>query len=164
MIRSNLAAWPASKSIRPSCTRRARRLAPADPTLNCLMLAARLFDYLGMKWLYAAEWSDYFRQLQANPDSKLVDLYIGNQMNAQDHGMLADLRDTISGLKEPYRQAWLEEATPYRLPNALMRFDAEWLYWQAVQQAVTDRVLHGRSKREPFPSIAVIRPARQTKE
>ena len=143
---------------------RARRLAPADPTLNSLVLAARLFDYLGMKWLYAVEWADYFRQLQANPDPKLVDLYIGNQMNAQDHGMLADLRDAISGLKEPYRAAWLEEATPYRLPNALMRFDAEWLYWQAVQQAVTDKVLHGRNKNEPFPSIAVIRPARQTKE
>lgn len=143
---------------------RARRLAPTDPTLNSLVLAARLFDYLGMKWLYAVEWADYFRQLQANPDPKLVDLYIGNQMNALDHGMLADLRDAISGLKEPYRAAWLEEATPYRLPNALMRFDAEWFYWQAVQQAVTDKVLHGRNKSEPFPSIAVIRPARQTKE
>jgi hypothetical protein len=143
---------------------RARRLAPADPTLNSLVLAARMFDYLGMKWLYAVEWADYFRQLQANPDTKLVDLYIGNQMNAQDHGMLADLRDAISGLKEPYRLAWLEESTPYRLPGALMRFDLEWLYWQAVQQAVTDKIPHGRSKGEPFPSIAVIRPARQTKE
>jgi hypothetical protein len=45
-----------------------------------------------------------------------------------------------------------------------MRFDAEWFYWQAVQQAVTDKVLHGRNKGEPFPSIAVIRPARQTKD
>ena len=54
-------------------------------------------------------------------------LYIGIQMNAQDHGMLADLREAISGLKDPYREAWLEEATPYRLPSALMRFDAEWL-------------------------------------
>ena len=47
----------------------------SDPTLKSLLLAARLFDYLGMKWLYAVEWADYFRQLQANPDTKLVDLY-----------------------------------------------------------------------------------------
>ncbi len=143
---------------------RARRRAPTDATLNSLMLAARLFDYLGMKCLYAVEWADYFRQLQANPDPKLVDLYIGTQMNSQDHGMLADLREAISGLKEPYRRAWLEEATPYRLPSALMRFDAEWLYWQAVQQAVEDKVLHGRSQSEPFPSIFVIRPARPSRE
>jgi hypothetical protein len=143
---------------------RARRLAPGDPTLNSLVLAARLFDYLGMKCLYAAEWAGYFRELKTNPDPELVTLYIGVQMNAQDHGMLADLREAISGLKEPYRQAWLEEATPYRLPSALMRFDAEWFYWQAVQQCVVDRVLNGWTKGEPFPSIAVIRPKQQTRE
>jgi hypothetical protein len=137
---------------------RAIRLAPDDSTLNSLLLAARLFDYLGMKCLYAVEWAGYFRDLKSNPDPKLVTLYIGIQMNAQDHGMLADLREAISGLKEPYRQAWLEEATPYRLPSALLRFDAEWLYWQAVQQGVVDQVLHSWSKGEPFPTIAVIRP------
>jgi hypothetical protein len=143
---------------------RARRLAPSDPTLKSLVLAARLFDYLGMKYLYAVEWAGYFRELKANPDPKLVTLYIDIQMNAQDHGMLADLREAISGLKDSYREAWLEEATPYRLPSALMRFDAEWFYWQAVEQGVADQVLHGWSKGEPFPAIAVIRPARQTKE
>jgi hypothetical protein len=137
---------------------RAMRLAPDDPTLNSLLLAARLFDYFGMKCLYAVEWAGYFRQLQANPDPKLVTLYIGIQMNAQDHGMLADLREAISGLKGPYRRAWLEEATPYRLPSALLRWDAEWNYWQAVHQRVVDQVLHGWSKGQPFPSIAVIRP------
>jgi hypothetical protein len=111
-----------------------------------------------MKCLYAVEWAGYFRELKANPDPQLVSLYIDNQMNAQDHGMLADLREAISGLKEPYREAWLEEATPYRLPSALLRFDAEWSYWQAVQRGVVDHVLHGWSKSEPFPSIAVIRP------
>jgi hypothetical protein len=143
---------------------RARRLAPGDPTLNSLVLAARLFDYLGMKCLYAVEWAGYFRELKANPDPKLVTLYIGIQMNAQDHGMLADLREAISGLKDSYRLAWLEEATPYRLASALMRFDAEWYYWQAVQQGVVDRVLDGWSKGEPFPAIGVIRPGRLSKE
>jgi hypothetical protein len=143
---------------------RARRLAPSDSTLKSLVLATRLFDYLGMKCLYAVEWAGYFRELKANPDPELVSLYIGNQMNAQDHGMLADLREAISGLKDSYREAWLEEATPYRLPSALMRFDAEWGYWQAVEQGVVEQVLHGWSKGEPFPAIAVIRPARRTKE
>ena len=139
---------------------RAIKLAPDDPTLKSLLLAAELFDYLGMKNLYAVEWAGYFRQLKENPDQKLVTLFIGIQMNAQDHGMLADLREAISGLKEPYREAWLEEATPYRLQSALLRWDAEWEYWQAVQRRVVDKVLHGWSKGEPFPSIDVIRPAR----
>src|ERR1039457_270423 len=72
---------------------RAQRLAPGDPTLNSPLLAARLFDYLGMKCLYAVEWAGYFRELKTNPDPKLVTLYIGIQMNAQDHGMLDKVLD-----------------------------------------------------------------------
>lgn len=74
--------------------------------------------------------------------------------------MLADLREAISGLKEPYREDWLEETTSYRLPSALMRFDAEWFYWRDLQQGVVGHILHGWSKGEPFPSIAVIRSKR----
>jgi hypothetical protein len=135
---------------------RALRLAPEEPTLQSFLLAARLFDYLGMKSLYAIEWAGYFRDLQANPDSKLVDLYIGNQMNGQDHGMLADLVDTVSGLREPYRQAWLAESTPYRLGSALGRWDAEADFWRLTWARV-DQLLRSRGKDEPFPSIEVLR-------
>jgi len=138
---------------------RALRLAPEEPTLQPLLLAARLFDYLGMKSLYAVEWAGYFRDLKANPESKLVDLYIGNQMNAQDHGMLADLVDAVSGLREPYRQAWLAESTPYRLGSALARWDAELGFWRATWGRV-DQLLRTREKDEPFPSIDVLRGAR----
>ncbi len=138
---------------------RARRLAPEEPTLNRLVMAARLFDYLGMKSLYAVEWAGYFRQLKKNPDVDLVRLYIGIQMNAQDHGMLADLTDTCTGLREDYRQAWLEESTPYRLGTALARWDGESRYWLSVWHNVNE-LLRTRGKREPFPSIDVLRPAR----
>ena len=136
---------------------RARRTAPEDPTLNSLIVAARLFDYLGMKSLYAVQWSDYFRELQKNPDAKLVTLYINHQMNAQDHGMLADLADAVSGLREHYRQAWLEESTPYRLGTALARWDAETQHWLSTWRNV-NQLLRTRRKDEPFPSIDVLRP------
>ncbi len=135
---------------------RARQIAPNDPTLPSLLIAARLFDYLGMKCLYAVEWADYFKKLHADPDPKFVTLYIGIQINAQDHGMLADLTDTITGLREPYRQAWLEESTPYRLGTALEYWDAETQYWHATWRRVV-HLLRTRSKDEPFPSIDVLR-------
>jgi len=37
-----------------------------------------------------------------------------------------------------------------------MRFDAEWFYWQAVQQGGMDRIQHDWRKGEPFPAIGVI--------
>lgn len=132
----------------------------SDPTLPSLLVASRMFDYLGMKTLYAAEWADYFRQLKENPKKELVTLYIGNQMNSTTYGMLADLREMISELREEYRQAWLSEATPFRLQSALYRWDAEWDYWTAVQRLVVEKVLHGWKEGEPFPDIGVIRPQR----
>jgi hypothetical protein len=137
---------------------RALKMMPEEPTLPSLLLAARLFDYLGMKNLYAVEWAGYFRELAANPDPKLVDLYIGNQMNAQDHGMLADLVDAATGLRAAYREAWLAESTPYRLGSALARWDAETAFWRATWARV-DRVLQTREKGQPFPSINALRAA-----
>ncbi len=136
---------------------RAMRVRP-DPLLTSLLVSARQFDYLGMKSLYAVEWAEYFRQLKENPTKELVQLYIGNQMNSTTYGMLTDLREMISELHGQYREAWLDEATPFRLQNALYRWDAEWTYWTDVQRLLIDKVLHGWKPGEPFPDLEAIRP------
>jgi len=134
----------------------AQNLAPSDPTLPTLLLAARNFDYLGMKCLYAVEWAGYFRELRANPTPKMIELYLGNQMNAMDHGMLADLVDTVTNLRDRYREAWLAESSSYRLGSALARWDAECELWRSTWSRL-DYLLHHRPKDEPFPSIDVLR-------
>jgi hypothetical protein len=130
----------------------------SDPTLKSMLVAARLFDYLGMKSLYVVEWAEYFRQLHQNPKKELVELYCGNQMNSTTYGMLTDLREMISELREPYRETWLDEATPFRLQNALYRWDAEWDYWRSVQRLLVQQVFQGWKEGEPFPAIESIRP------
>jgi hypothetical protein len=130
--------------------------ASGDPTLKSLLIAARLFDFLGMTCLYATEWAGYFRALRQNPSQQLMTLYIGIQMNGQDHGMLADLTDSLTGLREPYREAWLEESTPYRLQTALARWDAESRFWLDTWERVR-RLLRSHREGEPFPSIEVLR-------
>ena len=142
---------------------RAMRLS-SDPTLKSLLVAARQFDYLGMKSLYTLEFAEYFRQLRENPKKELVQLYCGNQMNSTTYGMLADLREMISELREDYRQAWLDEATPFRLQSALYRWDAEWDYWTAVQKLLVQQVFQGWKEGEPFPPLESIRPKRQDLE
>jgi len=136
---------------------RALRMYGDPETLQSLLLGARMFDYLGMKSLYATEWADYFRKLQNDPDPDLVSIYLDTQIAAQDHGMLADLMDAISDLREQYRQAWLEESTSYRLGTALARWDAECENWRSMQVRVL-QVARGYKKGDPFPSIDSLRP------
>jgi hypothetical protein len=125
-----------------------------DPaTLNSLVLAARMFDYLGMKNLYAIEWARYFRELKQDFKPELASLYLVNQISVIDHGMISDLLDSITGLRQGYRTAWLEESTPYRLGTALSRWDAEAEYWRALQ------VRAGQIRRNgPPPSLDSLRP------
>jgi hexosaminidase len=137
--------------------RRALRKRGDPTTLQCLLVAARMFDYLGMKNLYVVEWSKYFRELKANPSQELVSLYINQQIAAQDHGMLTDLMDAITQLREEYRAAWLEESTTYRLGTALGRWDAECEYWREVQARIPE-VLRGRKAGEAFPAVETLRP------
>ena len=138
---------------------RALRMQGDPVSLQSLLLGARMFDYLGMKSLYATEWADYFRILKNNPDPELVRLYLNTQIASQDHGMLADLMDLITELREQYREAWLQESTSYRLGTALARWDAECEYWRAMQVRVP-QVVRGYKKGDPFPSIDALRPSR----
>jgi hexosaminidase len=138
---------------------RAMRVS-SDSSLKSILVSSRLFDYLGMKCLYTVEWADYFKQLKQNPKQELVTLYIGNQMNSTTYGMLTDLREMISELREQYREAWLDEATPFRLQSALYRFDTEWDYWTAVQKLLVQQVFQSWKPGEPFPAIESIRPKR----
>jgi hypothetical protein len=79
-------------------------------------------------------------------------------MNSTTYGMLTDLRDMISELREEYRDARLEEAIPFRLQSALRRWDAEWDYWTSVQRLLTQQVLRRWKEGGPFPPLESIRP------
>jgi len=137
---------------------RALRMQGDPITLRSLLLGARIFDYLGMKNLYATEWADYFRKLKNNPDPELVSFYLRTQIAAQDHGMLADLMDLITELREQYREAWLEESTSYRLGTALARWDAECEYWRSMQARIP-QIVRGYKRGDPFPSVDILRPS-----
>ncbi len=137
--------------------RKALKLKGDPATLRSLLLSARMFDYLAMKNLYAVEWARYFRLLQENPDPELVTVYVEITMATQDHGMLADLMDAITGLRESYREAWLTESTSYRLGTALARWDSECQGWREMQARIHE-MLDARKPGAPFPSIEALRP------
>jgi len=98
-----------------------------------LLLEARLMDYATMKYLYADQISAFWRQLGKLPNPSDLSFY-GGEIYSHDHSRIADLLDAIGNLQQPYRVAWLEEYTPYRLRRIMARFDGELDYWWTVKK------------------------------
>ncbi len=98
-----------------------------------LLLAARLLDYAGQKYLYAIEIADVFQKVGPGASRADVSFWLGRQAGDRNHSRIGDLMDTISELREVYRQAWDAEYEPYRRAAALGRFDAEYEYWRRLQ-------------------------------
>ncbi|MCC6390728.1 MAG: hypothetical protein IT167_09000, partial [Bryobacterales bacterium] len=128
-----------------------------DPeSLSSLLLGARLLDYAGMKFLYAAEIAAAFEKL--GPASTRADLsfWLGRQAGDRNHSRVGDLMDLITELREIYRTQWNAEYTSYRLGSALGRFDAEYEYWRRFQARLWElRRTHEQGA--PLPSLDSLR-------
>jgi hypothetical protein len=110
---------------RPEARRYSSLLDPVE-------FAARRFDFVGQKAIYAQYIAQLYTQASAPDASRgTVNSMLGrvNSIN----GLLQDMRDGATSLRSQYRALWLESNTPYFLDNMLLRYDAESMYWE--QQA-----------------------------
>ncbi|MGB9612545.1 MAG: family 20 glycosylhydrolase, partial [Bryobacteraceae bacterium] len=103
-------------------------------TLLALRLAATRLDYLGMKAQFARRLADIYRESLAARAPRNFGRINGT------NGMLQDLRDYATQLRDLYRRAWLAENRPYWLDNVLVRYDDEALLWTRRIRLFTDAV------------------------
>src|SRR6185312_227736 len=97
--------------------------------LDPVEFAARRFDFVGEKAIYAAYINQIYSAAAANPEQRgAVNTMLG-RVNAI-NGLLQDMRDGATSLRAQYQKLWLEENTPYFLGNILLRYDDEAMYWQ----------------------------------
>ena len=137
----------------------ARALAVKEDTysLSSLVVAARMLDYAGMKYIYALEIAGYFKTLGSHPSRSDVQFYLGWESSARNHGRIMDLMDEISDLREAYRSAWLAEYTDHRLRSVLGRWEAEYEYWRRLQTRLWD-LIHNFKDGDTLPDLEVLRP------
>ena len=103
--------------------------------LDYVDFAARRFDFLGQKAIYAKYIMDLYSQAQANATKPQE---VGDILERIDgvNGLLQDMRDQTSLLRAYYRKLWLGENLPYFLDNISVRYDDELERWEKATRDV----------------------------
>ncbi|MGH9378440.1 MAG: glycoside hydrolase family 20 zincin-like fold domain-containing protein [Terriglobia bacterium] len=119
--------------------------------LDYLSFAARRFDFVGQKAIYATTIADLYGQAQANANAAKRGQVMGPLGEIEGaNGLIEDMRDHVSALRGDYRKLWLEENRPYFLDNILVRYDSELDRWQDEATRVQDlRIVYRQTHKLP---------------
>jgi hexosaminidase len=105
----------------------------SDPaSLKTLLLAGRMLDFAGYKFLNAFEVAERWRKFGPYNSERYWN-EIESEIVYVDHGRFADMMDETTQIARVYRAAWLAEYTPYRLEAALGRWQNEYTHWLRLQ-------------------------------
>ena len=132
--------------------------APLTDEQSSLLLAARMIDYTGMRYLYALEIADNFNALAAKPSRDDIRYLLGRESVARNHSRAGDLMDLSGTLAQDYRREWLQQYRPWRLETAMARWRAEQELWRSLQARVWDAI-HTFKEGDPRPTLEQLRPS-----
>jgi hypothetical protein len=121
--------------------------------LDYTEFAARRFDFLGQKAIYAKYIADLYSQAQAqSPDPNAVENILGRINDAD--GLIQDMRNQTTLLREMYRKLWLTDNRPYFLGNILVRYDEELRRWEGAANRIerSERIYDQRALPPLFES------------
>jgi hypothetical protein len=94
--------------------------------------AARRFDFLGQKAIYAKYIADLYSQAQAQATDPAAVHARLNRIN----DLIEDMGHQTTLLRDMYQKLWLAENLPYYLGNILARYDEELGRWEAASDRI----------------------------
>ena len=103
--------------------------------LDYTEFAARRFDFLGQKAIYAKYIADLYAQAQAQAsDPAAVRRLLGRIIRG--NSLIQDMRGQDILLRDMYQKLWLGENLPYYLGNILARYDEELERWDRASSRI----------------------------
>jgi len=100
--------------------------------LDYTEFAARRFDFLGQKAIYAKSIADFYSQAQTHATEPAT--VHSNLSRAS--GLMQDMSHQTTLLRDLYQKLWLGENRPYYLGNILERYDEELRRWEATSDQI----------------------------
>jgi hexosaminidase len=123
--------------------------------IRSMMTNCRQLDYTAMRFLWARTIVDRWNWVYDLKSKGEKDYVMFYDINYSTHGLLADMMDISTEVREEYRRAWLSENMPYRLGSMTGRFDVDYLMWRNLYIKIGDYINHKENKvpREKFEKL-----------
>jgi len=103
--------------------------------LDYTEFAARRFDFLGQKAIYAKYIADLYSQAQAQTSDRRAVRHNLGRINGG-NSLIQDMHGQTVLLKDMYQKLWLGENRPYYLGNILARYDEELRRWEDASNRI----------------------------
>ncbi len=113
--------------------------------IKSLLVNSRQLHYTATRFLWAKTIVDRWDYSVQLPGNRYMLSY--NDIKESPHGLITDILDYCTAIKEEYRQAWLSENMTYRLGTMTGRFDEEYLLWRNLASKMVEYHYNGDKKR-----------------
>jgi hexosaminidase len=122
-------------------------------SLTAMLAGARMLDYIGLKYLYAGEIDELWKQLGRKTGSNDQILLTSREINLLFHYKINDIMEIILQTKDIFREAWLNEYTSFRLDITLGKYDQEFQFWLKVQRRLQNMNFREGEALPPLESL-----------
>jgi hexosaminidase len=121
--------------------------APADSMfIKTMLVNCRQLDFTAIRFIWAKTIVDRWNwnyDLKSKGEKDYMMFY---DINYSTHGLITDMMDYCTGIKEEYREAWLSENIHYRMGTITGRFDSEYLLWRNLYLKIAEYNNHHEEK------------------
>jgi hexosaminidase len=114
--------------------------------IRTMLVNCRQLDYTAARFIWAKTIVDRWNWIYDLKSKGEKDYVMFYDINYSTHGLIADMMDYCTGIREEYRQAWLSENMPYRMGTITGRFDSEYLLWRNLYLKIADYNNHHDEK------------------
>jgi hexosaminidase len=123
--------------------------------IKTMLVNCRQLDYTATRFIWAKSLVDRWNWIYELKSKGEKDYVMYYDVNYTTHGLLVDMMDYCTEIKEEYRKAWLSENMSYRLGTISGRFDAEYLLWRNLSLKISDFINHKEEKtqRQTFEKL-----------
>ena len=114
--------------------------------IKTMLVNCRQLDYTATRFIWAKTIVDRWNWIYDLKSKGEKDHVLYYDINYSTHGLIVDMMDYCTEIKEEYRKAWLSENMSYRMGTITGRFDSEYLLWRNMYTKIAFYINHKEEK------------------